>query len=374
MTYLFFFLLFLGILINQLSKKYIFKNIYYSREISKKVLEIGEEFKLITTVENRKFFPVTFFQIEERLPSALDYKFKVRKLKTPDFLYHTISLFLLSYQKVKRIYSAYCNKRGRYIFGDVTLISGDFLGLNVVVKSLRLDQEIVVLPRRLSLEKDIIPYGSYNGNLSVRRWIIEDPTMIIGVREYTGQEPAKTIHWPLSLKHNRLMVKNFDYTVENTSLIILNIETFKPHWRSIDEEKIEKAISCARSCAERFEEENIPYGLMTNSILYGFPAREIFIPPGNSDYHLKNLLEHLGRVSYSISMSFEELIESLNKKHLLFSTYVIITPKILDSYIPYINSLKTELTEVILITFDPQNINHISNNILRYLWRGVYEA
>jgi len=370
LIYFLFFILLIGVIVNELSKKYVLNNVYFYRNFSKKVLEIGEDVFIEIVVENRKILPVTFLQVIEELPSIFEYKFKVDRVKTKDFLYHTITFFLLPYQRIKRKYLATCNKRGRYIFGNIEIRGGDFLGLNVKTKALNYIQDIVVLPKRADLEKDIIPYGSYSGDISVRRWIIEDPTMIIGVREYTGREPAKNIHWPLSLKHGELLVKNFDFTYENNAMIMLNVECAKPYWMKMDGEAIEKCISVTRSIGESFYYKKIPFGFLTNSLIYGLPREENILYPAFDESHLYTFLEYLGRISYNVNFPFEEVIKKfLGAQNLLISTFVIITPYILEEYLPFINAVNSELCKVILVSFDSKNLENISEEIIKYYMR-----
>lgn len=371
MAYLLLFLVVVGIILNRLSKKFALLGVTYSREISKRILEIGEDFHITTVLENRKFLPVTFLQIIERFPSGIEYRFKADQFKSTEFLYHTITMFLLPFQRIKRIYTATCNKRGRYIFEDVSIIAGDLLGLNTFMESIRYSQEIIVLPKSIDLKNELIPYGSYNGNLSVQRWIIDDPTMIIGIKEYTGLEPAKTIHWPSSLRTGSLMVKKFDFTLENTAMIILNVECDKPFWVDIKPDDIERCISITRGVIEKFESLGIPYGFATNSIMHGLPASRNIIYPSSGPSHLETLLECLGRVSYSISLTFEELLLRLNRRDIKCSTYVIITPKVLESYVESINNLVSELEEIILISLKDTNLEFISQDILKYLGTGA---
>ncbi|MCX7845973.1 MAG: DUF58 domain-containing protein [Dictyoglomaceae bacterium] len=366
MIYILFFLILLGILIHNISKKYILHNISYKRELSKGIVEIGEEFTITTIIENKKLIPITFLQVIEQLPSILEYKFKIEKFIDKGYFYHTMTFFLLPFQRVKRSYKAICNSRGRYIFGEVSLLGGDFLGLNVVSKNFFFNQEIVVLPKKIDIEKEIIPYGDYNGDISVKRWIIDDPTMIIGIKEYTGQEPAKTIHWPLSLKHGELMVKNFDFTYENNSMIILNVECSKPYWLRIDEPAIEACISIARGIGETFHKRKIPFGLLTNALIYGLTREENTIYPSLGDLHLSVFLEYLGRISYNLNWPLENIIRKYNERKFFISTYVIITPKILEEYIPYINSMKNESNKIIVISFYPDNLEFISPQIIKY--------
>ncbi len=75
------------------------------------------------------------------------------------------------------------------------------------------------------MQEELAPAGALLGDISVRRWIVDDPPlMTIGIREYTGNEPERYIHWPSSMKHNKLMVKNFDFTTDNSVLIALNMK------------------------------------------------------------------------------------------------------------------------------------------------------
>jgi len=367
LIYILFFVILIGLIINELSKYYVLEGLSFHRYFSKKLIEPGEEFFIEIVIENKKIIPVTFLQVVEELPGALDYKFKVDKVRTKNFLYHTMTFFILPFQRIRRKYLATCYKRGRYIFGNVELLGGDFFGLKVKTKSLNYMQDIVVLPKKMDIEEGLIPYGDYNGDISVKRWIIEDPTMIIGVKEYTGREPAKTIHWPLSLKHGELLVKNFDFTFENNVMILLNVECSKPYWFNMDEESIEKCISVTRGVAEAFNEKRIPFGFSTNSLIYGLSRDENTIYPGIGDAHLYLLLEYLGRVSYNVNLPFEETIKRFFRTgNLLISTFVIITPYVLKEYIPIINSLDTEFTKVIVISINSDNFPYLSKRILKY--------
>lgn len=370
MVYFLFFIIIIGIILNEISKKYILEKIYFDRKFSKRIAEIGEDIFIEVSVENRKLIPVTFLQIIQELPSIIEYKFKVDRIKTKDFLYHTMTFFLLPYQRVRRRYLATCTRRGRYIFGNVEMCGGDFLGLNLKTKSLMLVQDIVVLPKKLDLEKELIPYGNPNGNVSIKRWIIEDPTMIIGVREYTGREPAKNIHWPLSLKHNKFMVKNFDFTYENNAFILLNVECFKPYWMKMDEVVIEKCISVARSVGEVFHSRKVPFGFATNSLIYGFSRNENVIYPGTGETHFELFLEYLGRISYNVNIPFEEMVKSfMRNNNSMISTYVIITPYILKEYIPLISSLDSDILKLIVISYSDENLHLLPNRVDRYFLR-----
>ncbi len=362
-------IVFLGIFLNALSKKYSLKNLNYKRNFSKTVIEIGEEFDVESIVENKGFSPVTFLQISEEYPSIIEYKNKASTIKNVETIIHKMTMMILPYQRIKRKYKISGSKRGRYLCKDVTLIIGDILGLKVFEETLSFLHEIVVLPQKLNLDEEVVPYGDFNGDVSVRRWIIEDPILTVGIREYTGMEPQKTIHWPSSLKSGRLMVKKFDYTTDNRVMIILNIETHKPFWANIDHAKIEKCISFVRTIVEELEEKGISYGFGSNGQIMG-ESSEKLIMPGWGTKHFNDIIERLGRIDYAINLQFEEMIVELIRMNIKYGTYIMVMPYLLEEYVEFTNILSNLCEKFIIISLDNNNMDLLNDKIVKYVNRG----
>lgn len=363
-------LIFIGIILNYLSKKYSDYNLYYKREISKSLVEIDEEFDITVIIENKKILPVTFINVTEKFPDSMYYKYTANLLKTANYLYHKSSYTLMPYQRIKRTYKAACSKRGKHNFYDVTLTIGDFLGIDTTSKSIDFSQSIIALPKPLNIDEHLKPYGDYYGDISVKRWIIDDPILTIGIREYTPFDPQKFIHWPSSLKSNKLMVKKFDFTCENTSLIILNIECNKPFWINIDEVKIEKCLSFVRTIVEEFQREGIPYAYIDNIQGSDFSNKNGSVAFGYGISLLNQILENLGRASYAADEEFEETLKKILKSSLNYSTTIIITPFIHENYIDYINKFSTLSNKCVLITMDDKNLNKLDNKVLIFTERS----
>jgi uncharacterized protein (DUF58 family) len=370
MIYVIIFLIFAGIGLNILSRKYALQNITYKRELSKTTVEIGEEFEITTVVENAKRLPVTFIQINEKFPAELKYTRRANVLANNENIYHRTTMFLMPYQRIKRTYNVAFSKRGRYVFQDVQLVAGDMLGLGVVSEEVQYWQEIVVYPKAIDLDNEIVPYGDYMGNISVKRWIIDDPILTVGVSEYTGREPQKYINWPVSLRSGKLYVNKFDYTTDNSIMIILNMECAKPFWSGIETAKVEKCISIARTLMEQFEAEGIPYGFMCNIQGFQYLNGKSQIDPGCGAAHFYNILEGLGRAEYSISMDFEKLLNEAIVKENSTNTYIVITPRILDPYAEYLNSLNKTANKTMVIALDRNNIPNIDEGLAVFTERG----
>ncbi|MDQ7096353.1 DUF58 domain-containing protein [Desulfosporosinus sp. PR] len=358
MVYALLFLILLGWGLNVVSQKYGLQNVIYRREISRSVVEIDEEFQITTILENNKLLPVTFLQVTEKFPAMLNYKFKADLLATVQYVFHKTTLLLKPYERVSRVYTVFARQRGQYTFKEVTLAGGDLLGLNYSHKEVEFEQKVLVLPKSLPIS-GLQPYGDYYGNISVRRWIIDDPILLTGVREYTGFESERTIHWPSSLKAGRLMVKQFDYTAENSVMILLNIECSRPSWFNINQEKVEQCISLARGVLDELEQAGIPYGFCTDAYVSGASNKLNTIHQGIGAYHYSEIVESLGRIINSLNLNFEDLLRNFARLGGICTTYILITPTVLEPYIWAMNELSAQTTKIILISLDETNFEHL---------------
>lgn len=345
-------------LFNILTLRYGFSKLTYSIEITKKVAEIGEDIEIHSTIENKKPLSISFLKVLENFPNG----FSVEENK--------YTLFIMPFQRVKRIYKVTGIKRGLHTVKDVVLELGDFIGFKVKHEMIELYKQVIILPEKLELKESIVPIGSLNGDTSVKRWIIDDPLMTIGIREYTGNEPERFIHWPSSLKYGSLMVKSFDFTTDNSVIVFLNIESTKPYWKEINEDAIEKSISLTRTIMEELEELKIPYGFVSNA--YNTSSNFVkghFYHPGLGANHLNHFLEILGSMDYIISSTFEDSLNNITRKQGNYTTIVIITPDTLESYIYPINRLSKVVTKTIVISVEEGHLNRLYDNIIKY--RGV---
>lgn len=342
-------------IINRLTLDYGFKNLSYEMEIKNQTAEIGEEIDVTSIIENKKYFTVSFLRITEFFPEGFNESNR------------RYNLFIMPYQRVKRTYKMNINKRGHYFIKKMHLEVGDFIGFKIRRRELAIEKELIVFPKKIDLQKSLIPIGSLNGDVSVKRWIIEDPLMTIGIREYTGNEPEKFIHWPSSARYGNLMVKNFDFTSDNSVLIALNLETMKPSWEPPEEDLIEKVISLARGVMEEFEEAKIPYGLAINrNDIDLSQERGYFHYPGLGESHLEHILRILGRLDYRVPPFFETTLMDISRRQSNYTTAVIITARVLETYIEPLNQLSRNVSRAVVISLEEEYLQELDNNIIKY--------
>ncbi|NBG88033.1 DUF58 domain-containing protein [Isachenkonia alkalipeptolytica] len=360
-------LIIIGLLFNQYTKEYSLEKMDYRREIRDSILEIDEPFYIHSIVENRKWLPLSFLQVKEKYPKHFDFVHKNNVQDIGLAKVHTMTLSLLPYQRITRSYQLVAHKRGRHFLQEAILISGDFIGLQTVNRIFdQQSQEVVVLPKAVELNQELEPYGNYYGDISVNRWIIEDPIINRGLREYTGNEPEKHIHWASSLKTGELLVKNFDYTTDHSAVLVLNTAMSKYSWGKKDPDKIEKCFSLSRSILEDFEGTGIPYGLASNvgtiHQYFGKTLTDIGYGPG----HLRGLLESLGRAEYYSRSSFGDLLRKLRESQDQSRTYVLVTPGIIEEDLSGLEELRKVAGKVVLITLNEDHLSEISTKIETY--------
>lgn len=342
-------------IINRLTLAYGFINLAYRMEIDKITAEIGEPIEISSIIENRKPLNVSFLKIVENYSKG----FNIRN--------NQYTIFIMPYQRVVRKYKIFANNRGLYYIENTNFEVGDFAGFRTKRKMLLMKKEVVILPKRLDLDENIVALGALSGDISVKRWIIDDPLMTIGIREYTGNEPERFIHWPSSIKYGNLMVKNFDFTTDNSVMIILNIETMKPSFKAAEWDIVEKAISLTRGILEDFQESRIPYGFATNSYNHNSEFRKgHYHYPGLDQNHLSTFLEILGRVDDKIPSSFETMLKELRRKQGNYTTIVIITPRLLDNYIEGINLLSKAVSNTVVVSLEDTLLDQLNKNIKKY--------
>lgn len=347
-------------ILNKLSLDYGFTKLNYKMELEKPVVEIGEEIQITSTIENNKFLTISFLKVEESFPQGFNEEKNI------------YTIFVMPFQRVRRKYNIIANKRGIHKFLNVFLEIGDFTGFKRVFKEKKINESIVVLPRKLELNKSISPIGDLYGDVSVNRWIIDDPLMTVGIREYNLNDPQKFIHWNSSVKYNQLMVKKFDFTTDNSIMILLNIESTKPYWKDIKIEVIERAIEVARAVIEECEEGKIPYGFASNAYNKNTEYNAgYFYPSGLGQSHMMKFLQVLGSIDYVISSDFEINLRDVARRQGNYSTVVVITPSVMESYVQPLNKLNRNVAKTVVISMEDENLHRLDKNIRAF--RGEFK-
>lgn len=203
-------------------KKLGLKNIRYTIFFSKTEAFEDEEIEIVEEIENAKALPLPWIRTEINCSRWLTFT----GYNENDVQKGLISgVFMLKgYQKCRRSWKVKCEKRGVFKVEDITLAISDLFGLVKPSCVFKAEQRICVLPLPADINPPALSTEAYIGDISVNRFVMPDPFVISGAKEYTGREPMNRIHWAQSAKLGKIMVYNNEFTTERRMLIILNMQ------------------------------------------------------------------------------------------------------------------------------------------------------
>ena len=209
-------------------------------------------------------------------------------------------------------------QRGVYAVGNYTVGAGDLLGFQEKKRNGN-GKKVVVMPRRSSQKVAVDAVGGFLGDVSVRRFVLEDPILTTGFRDYTGREPMRAISWTRTAQSGSLQVKQYDFTAEHHVVVLLNVE-------GATAEELEECLRLTRSACEKLEQRKIPYAFRTNGNLPGPIGKIQTLVEGLGEQHLSTILYGLGGADDTCFYSFRTLIRHTLKNRSSSDAYIVITP------------------------------------------------
>lgn len=301
------------------------KTLRFQGSTDKLLAEPGETVVWRGEVENQSKLPVFFARLWESFP--LEAKLQgdpkwIRSHKTESIKQWHIEerMFLLPRQRVTRSAAFVFDQRGTYHVGKYRLSAGDLLGLSEETKHGE-GQELVVMPQRSKDGTAIEALGGFLGDISVRRFILEDPILTVGFRDYTGREPMKSISWTRTAMTGTMQVRQFDHTAEQTVAVLLNVE-------GGSDAELEECFRLTRSVCEELERKKIPYVFRTNGNLTGPVGKLFYMPEGLGQVHWSTIMYGLGKADHTRYMSFRYLVNQTLKHRRSNEAYIVITPEL----------------------------------------------
>ena len=191
--------------------------------LSKTRAEADEPVEMTVSARNTGRLPITYLALRIAFPPAADLP-DTADARMERSLRVVTETFRLWGRSAKERTLRFCiSARGVHTLSGRELARGDFLGLRLISRQLDRRQVLLVYPRRLESPALAEAVGNDCGAMSARRWLLRDPVLTLGVREYTGTEPMRTISWSQTARRGELMVREFDYTRTLNCAVLLSV-------------------------------------------------------------------------------------------------------------------------------------------------------
>jgi uncharacterized protein (DUF58 family) len=229
-------------------------------------------------------------------------------------------------------YALVCRQRGYYRLGPLRVHTGDLLGIEQRSMFFQESRHLTVYPRIVPLEHLGLPTRSALTSLPARTPLFEDPSRVMGVREYRAGDSPRRIHWPATARTGNLLVKQYQPAIARDTLICLDL-ALRDYPLRERHAATEMAVVVAASLAHHIiVREGLPAGLAVLGSVPPSPGEQagaaesgvgrISFPPRADRHHLIQMLETLARVAVTSNGDFCGLLRG-ESYHLPWGSTVV---------------------------------------------------
>jgi uncharacterized protein (DUF58 family) len=285
--------------------------VHYTRGFPDRVFH-GEEVPVRLEVTNTSIFPILWLRLQESVPTELAPAMPLKQV---------ISLGPRGHASFDYVMKA--RKRGYYTVGPMFASTGDLFGMGGEQRSEGGVGNLTVYPRIFYFTSLKMPSHSPMGTLRHHQPIFEDPSRVMGKRDYTVGDSMRRVDWKATAATGRLQVKQFEPSMALTSSIFLNLNE-EEYGRYSRIDSLELAIVVAASLANWMIAKKQTVGLTTNGV-DPLTNKQPFNPllPRKGRNHLMRILDILARVQHVQQVPFVSLLHDA-MLHLTWGTTLIL--------------------------------------------------
>lgn len=303
-----FVLILAGIFIEQQLYKKMLPHIIYDCHFSKEEAIEGDMVEIIETVMNpsKLFVPC----LKSEISTSNHLAFAGNASTVNDQTRSLASLFSIrGRQQVRRTWKVKCLQRGAFKLEDTTVVAADLFGYYHYSNMLKLNSHLVVLPRPIDVEAYINKINEVQGDRVVKRFILEDPFIVAGAREYSSRDAMNKIHWGITARQGQLMVRNNEATSKQSLTIMVNNQlTGEQLKEPMHDERLEAIIRIAAGELDRTIRTSTPVRLLANGAVYeGGESLETRMMWGQT--HVHELFVLLASLQNTFTEHFDKFLE-----------------------------------------------------------------
>lgn len=306
---------------------------------------LGERVPVEVEVCNSGFLPLPWIHLRENLP--LD-------LHVPTLVQRVFSL--LPHERETILYELHGWRRGYYSIGPLFCRAGDLLGVTEVTRQSEMEDHLIVYPKIVPLPNLTLPSLFPFGTLPSQQRLFEDPTRVMGVRDYRAGDSPRRIDWKTSAALGRLQVRRYQPAISVEAFIMLNLNAteYSRRGRFVAPEL---AITVAASVANRLIEQRQAVGLATNGAdPLAASSEHLTLPPRKGRGHLMSCLDLLARIEATDApeaLPFTALLRRASLSLSWGSTLVVVTGREDETLMPTLVHLRRRGFLAVLMLVDP---------------------
>jgi uncharacterized protein (DUF58 family) len=183
----------------------------------------GEEGTLLEIIVNQKWLPLPMLKAQFQTSKYLEFV-DDKETKTSDQYYRNDVFQIGGRERITRRLSFRAAHRGYYSVKQVDLLSTDLFYFEEYRDSMPVDTSLYVYPKIYAQKEFRTALHKLNGDILVKRHLLEDPFEYRGIREYQPFDDMRNVNWNATARTGALKVNQKNYTAMQTIRIFLNLE------------------------------------------------------------------------------------------------------------------------------------------------------
>lgn len=221
----------------------------------------GEWVKLFEVVENHKSLPLSSLKVKFQCSRYLEFS-DGQNGNVTDKYYRNDLFAVMPYQRITRTHEITCPKRGYYGIDGINLVGADLFFSEEMVADRTSDAVLHVIPKALPSDKTELAFRKINGEITAKRYELEDPFTFRGIREYAPYDEMKRISWTATAKTDELKVREREHTAVRNVRIFMNLEDYGILRR---QELLEMSISLCAELVDKLLRQGIRISIFANA-------------------------------------------------------------------------------------------------------------
>ena len=353
------------------------KHFYLARTFNQERIPVGEIIRLTTEMTNKKILPLPWIKLRTHLPNSFHLILEKGEGSSGSpyvedtftmhpFREHEIVTSLLFYEKVSKYENFKCTVRGYFELEASEVEFGDLFGLYTGIATYKTAPSLYVHPRIHPLDRLLVSPDSQLGSYSIKRWILPDPILAVGTRDYTHNDSFRSISWQATAKVGKLQVKNMDFSADQKCMIFLDVQTSPRHWEGIDHPLIEQSIEVTASIFDFFYKQKFEVGLAINSADKK-GENSFYLSPAYTPKHVVKALDALALATEFRGISILEILSKAPQSNLRDTLVILITANLSDDLCVELSKMARFNTNIKVISTVMRNKPEILNRNVDFI-------
>lgn len=236
------------------------KKLKVSVSFAQKGIMEGEEGEVLEIVENRKLLPLSMLKVKFQTSRNLEFADDPGS-KTTDQYYRNDIFQIGGRERITRTLTFVGKKRGYCHIKNIDLVGTDLFMTNEMLESTTTECYLYVYPKLFDSREFRLSLQKLNGDVLVKRHLLEDPFEYRGIREYQPFDDIRSVNWKATARTGALKVNQKNYTAMQTIRIFINMDD-NGVWKKYDE--VEGAFRIAMGLTAFFLSQGIKVACYAN--------------------------------------------------------------------------------------------------------------